>query len=107
MSFILGQYLVLIFFWTCYRYLLLVYSHYCLPFRYSLFINCLGFIVSIPFYFTLITSGKIFLGTLLRPIFRVCKTGVSRDFSDLRRLAAICYKRTGYHMHAPTSYTIS
>ncbi|OCL00774.1 uncharacterized protein K441DRAFT_710141, partial [Cenococcum geophilum 1.58] len=42
-----------------------------------------------------------FLGTLSQAKIGVCKTCVSRDFSDLRQLAAICYKYIGYPCKLP------
>ena len=42
------------------------------------------------------TLGNFFLGALSQAKIRVCKTCVSRDFSDLRQLTAICYKHIGY-----------
>lgn len=61
----------------------------------------LGYVLNSNFFLLKQTSGKIFLGTLSQAKIRVCKTCVSRDFSDLRQLAAICYKYIGYPCKSP------
>jgi len=43
-----------------------------------------------------VSSGKFFLASLLQTKIGVCKTCVSRNFGNLRRFAAICYKHIGY-----------